>query len=304
MAWRFRKSFKIAPGVRLNVSKKGLGVSAGVKGARVGIGPGGRTYTSTSIPGLGLYSINYSNGSRSRAASSTSPAGVGCLLAVVLVAFVYLGMQSQWIAWGIPIGAAVGVCFLYNTNAQRAKRCLSRARFEIERGEYETALAKLEESTRLVPSDETEMLRGSLLNDLKRFPEVKEVFSKLHERDPSNELAAVLLAHALYKTGEFEKAIPIAQSVPETSSWRLKSISLVGACFADLGKHELAIEALKTAPLQKRTLDDDLKEIHYNLAESYLALGNKKKAEQHYSRVLSQDAGFLDVAKKLEELEG
>lgn len=59
MAFRFRKSFKIAPGIRLNLSKKGIGMSAGVKGARVGINSKG-TYTSVGIPGTGISSISYS----------------------------------------------------------------------------------------------------------------------------------------------------------------------------------------------------------------------------------------------------
>lgn len=41
MGMRFRKSFKIAPGVKLNLSKRGIGVSAGVKGARVSLIPKG-----------------------------------------------------------------------------------------------------------------------------------------------------------------------------------------------------------------------------------------------------------------------
>lgn len=35
MGFRIRKSFKLFPGVKVNVSKKGLGLSAGVKGFRV-----------------------------------------------------------------------------------------------------------------------------------------------------------------------------------------------------------------------------------------------------------------------------
>ena len=58
MALRFRKSFKIAPGIRLNVSKSGLGMSAGVRGARVGINSRG-TYTSVGIPGTGISSMSY-----------------------------------------------------------------------------------------------------------------------------------------------------------------------------------------------------------------------------------------------------
>ncbi len=36
----FRKSFRIGP-IRLNLSKSGLGISAGIKGAHVGVGPKG-----------------------------------------------------------------------------------------------------------------------------------------------------------------------------------------------------------------------------------------------------------------------
>lgn len=53
MGFRFRKSVKIAPGVRMNVSKSGVGFSAGVKGARVSTGPRG-THLTTSIPGTGI----------------------------------------------------------------------------------------------------------------------------------------------------------------------------------------------------------------------------------------------------------
>jgi len=38
-----RKSFRLGP-LRLNLSKRGVGVSAGVKGARVGVDASGREY--------------------------------------------------------------------------------------------------------------------------------------------------------------------------------------------------------------------------------------------------------------------
>ena len=54
MGLNFRKSFKIAPGVRLNVGKKGISsVSVGGKGARVSVGKKG-TRTTLGIPGTGL----------------------------------------------------------------------------------------------------------------------------------------------------------------------------------------------------------------------------------------------------------
>lgn len=54
MGFNFRKSFKIAPGVRLNVGKKGISsVSLGGKGGRVNIGKKGVRST-VSAPGTGL----------------------------------------------------------------------------------------------------------------------------------------------------------------------------------------------------------------------------------------------------------
>ncbi|MFR8350145.1 MAG: DUF4236 domain-containing protein [Clostridium sp.] len=50
MGLRFRKSVKIAPGVRLNIGKKSVGVSAGVKGYRKSINSSGRVTTSIGTP--------------------------------------------------------------------------------------------------------------------------------------------------------------------------------------------------------------------------------------------------------------
>ncbi len=61
MGLNFRKSIKIAPGIRVNISKKGLSsVSVGGKGARVNVSKKG-TRTTVGIPGTGLsYTTNTS----------------------------------------------------------------------------------------------------------------------------------------------------------------------------------------------------------------------------------------------------
>ena len=53
MGFRFRKSFKIAPGVRINISKSGIGGSVGGKGFSHSVGPGGQR-TNVGLPGTGL----------------------------------------------------------------------------------------------------------------------------------------------------------------------------------------------------------------------------------------------------------
>ena len=54
MGWRFRKTIKLAPGIKLNVGKKGItSATLGKRGASINIGSKG-AYTNIGIPGTGL----------------------------------------------------------------------------------------------------------------------------------------------------------------------------------------------------------------------------------------------------------
>lgn len=53
MGSRFRRSIRIAPGLRINVGKRGVSLSAGVRGASITLGSQG-TYSNVGIPGTGL----------------------------------------------------------------------------------------------------------------------------------------------------------------------------------------------------------------------------------------------------------
>jgi uncharacterized protein DUF4236 len=83
MGFRFRKSIKILPGIRLNVGKHGINsVSVGGRGTTTNIGKHG-THTTYSIPGTG---ISYRTGIRKHASRS---AGLG-YLGLFLCGFVAL----------------------------------------------------------------------------------------------------------------------------------------------------------------------------------------------------------------------
>ena len=90
MGFNFRKSLKIAPGVKLNMTKKGISsLSVGKNGARVNIGKKG-TKTTVGIPGSGLsYSKhnNYNNPPPipSQTAKSEKSIGFGTLLIIGLL---------------------------------------------------------------------------------------------------------------------------------------------------------------------------------------------------------------------------
>lgn len=54
MALRFRRTLKIAPGVRLNLTKTGVSARVGPRGAGVTVGTSGTT-VSAGLPGSGLH---------------------------------------------------------------------------------------------------------------------------------------------------------------------------------------------------------------------------------------------------------
>lgn len=61
MGLRFRKSIKIAPGIKLNLSKSGVGMSVGTKGARVSFNSKGRVTKTVGIPGTGISYVTTDN---------------------------------------------------------------------------------------------------------------------------------------------------------------------------------------------------------------------------------------------------
>jgi tetratricopeptide (TPR) repeat protein len=67
MGFRFRRTLKIAPGIRLNFNKNSWGVSVGPRGAKYTINTSGRRTMSVGIPGSGLSYSESVGGGRSKA---------------------------------------------------------------------------------------------------------------------------------------------------------------------------------------------------------------------------------------------
>jgi hypothetical protein len=91
MGFRFRKSIKLFPGVRINLSKSGVSTLVGVPGATVNISDKG-TRTTVGIPGSGLsYSERTSAGTASHAPEEPGRQGSGNWLLWVIAATLLAG---------------------------------------------------------------------------------------------------------------------------------------------------------------------------------------------------------------------
>lgn len=66
MGFKFRKSFKIAPGVKLNFNKKSTGITLGGKGVHYTLNSKGKRTTSIGVPGTGLYYSTSSGNSKKK----------------------------------------------------------------------------------------------------------------------------------------------------------------------------------------------------------------------------------------------
>lgn len=53
-SFRLRKSFRIFPGIRINLSKTGIGASVGFKGFRLTKRADGKVHRTISLPGTGI----------------------------------------------------------------------------------------------------------------------------------------------------------------------------------------------------------------------------------------------------------
>lgn len=85
MGFYLRKSFKLGP-IRLNLSKSGVGISAGVKGARVGVDARGKKYLHVGRGGI-YYRRTLEDGTDD-AGSPGSGIGWGTVLIILAVLFV------------------------------------------------------------------------------------------------------------------------------------------------------------------------------------------------------------------------
>lgn len=123
MAIRFRKSIKIAPGIRLNVSKSGVSTSIGGRGATVNIGKKG-TRVTASIPGTGLSTSHLYKAPKRRKASSASaqqsPAEQAISLAIVGIIATFIAYKASgvfsfvagFVAFGVIAYFALGLLSL------------------------------------------------------------------------------------------------------------------------------------------------------------------------------------------------
>ncbi|HJA48477.1 MAG TPA: DUF4236 domain-containing protein [Candidatus Agathobaculum intestinipullorum] len=116
MGFRFRKSVKIAPGVRLNFGKKSTGISIGNKYGGVSMNSKSGVKARASLPGTGIsYSKKISGSKKKSSARATSQPSkpVSGRLWFLIVAISAIAGGIQYFSTSIPVGIFTAIIGLF-----------------------------------------------------------------------------------------------------------------------------------------------------------------------------------------------
>jgi hypothetical protein len=106
---RLHRSWRICPGVRLNLSKTGPSITVGVKGIHHNIRLDGSTRTTLSLPGTGLSLIERRSGARRPAAPLPAPTRAPAPASLLW------GAIAPWLAILTWVAAAAAIMQLLGT---------------------------------------------------------------------------------------------------------------------------------------------------------------------------------------------
>lgn len=336
MGFRMRKSFRVAKGVRVNLSKSGIGVSAGVKGARYSVHSSGRRTTSVGIPGTGLGYVSSKGGGR-RSSGSRSAASQPIAMVPPRPAkpglFAPKGEKELYkaIKSGMDIAAIDQVAQLYPSHRNQAFALAAIKRLENDQ-EPDVAIEQLQEvfgSGYDPASDDFSQKYLSFISlsvGIPNHPVASLPFSKallaislsgtLLKQDRQQEAlelgqylrdsiaGQILLAELYDSCGLSDKVLESTDNLDNTDDASMLLIILRGKALAKQGYTDAALEAFKEA-LRFRSRPDELKKFAWReRAKAYLAAGKPSQAKKDLERIMAEDSSYPELDELLEQVGG
>ena len=329
MGFRMRKSIKIAPGVRLNVSKSGVGASVGGRGGRSSVHSSGRRTVSAGsgvVPGV--YYQKGVGGGRSRSGGSRAAAQQVAppapkkpgLFAPKGEKQLYKAVNAQDTQAIKQVGAehpdfrlssySLAGLMMLTSKPEEAERLLDEA-FETGRDPAEDKFVAaylfthLELSLAQGVTAELPVKRdavGLALAELKQdHGDLDGAIGVVEQLEPTT-YSAVSLAELYAHTGRWDDVIELTEGLRNEDDASALLLVFRGQAFREQGFHDAAHEALKEA-LRSRSRAAAIR--HLALAEraqNYLAQGKKGMARKDLERILAEDSGYEGVRERLAEL--
>ncbi len=107
------------------------------------------------------------------------------------------------------------------------------------------------------------------------------------------------LGKVFYSKGDFDQAIGCFQKTSQDYRWEAESTKMLGKCFTGKGMLDLALQEYK-----KLVVDNETKELLYDLAQRYEAKRDLVGAKTVYRQLFAADIDYKDVKTRFEMLSG
>jgi tetratricopeptide (TPR) repeat protein len=337
MGFRFSKSIKLAPGVRMTVSKRGVGYSVGGKGYRVTKRAGGGLSQTVSLPGTGLaYEQSLSSPRRgqrltrqvaptSSSASPVPPAPPkpGMFAPRAEKDLFDVLIKREWgrlpqlasahADWRPLIASLDGLFAVTANEDARARQALDFAFASgiepaahpfVQRyvGYAAVKLTIADGVTAELPFDRQAigLALAELHQDAGEVDRAIDVVERLEPTTP----AAVSLAELYLQAGRPEEVIALTNGITNEDDATALLCVFRGMALRETGAHGAALEAFKEA-LRYRKRAAEIR--HRALIERYathLAAGKPSMARKDLERIQAEDASYPGLKEGLATLEG
>jgi tetratricopeptide (TPR) repeat protein len=331
MGFRMRKSIKVAPGVRLNVSKSGVGASVGGRGGRYSVHSSGRRTVSAGggvVPGV--YYQKTSGGGSTRSGGARSQAETQQvapptskkpgLFAPKGEKQLYKAVKAQDIQaikrvgaehpdFRLPSYSLAGLMML-TSEPEESERLLDEAfgtgkdpaedRFVAAYLFTHLELSLAQGVTAELPINRDAV--GLALAELKQdHGDLDGAIDVVEQLEPTT-YSAVSLAELYAQAGRWDDVIELTEGLKNEEDASALLLVFRGQAFREQSFHDAAHEALKEA-LRSRSRAAPIR--HLALAEraqNYLAQGKKGMARKDLERILAEDSGYEGVRERLADL--
>ena len=324
MTFQLRKSIKVVPGVRLTVSKRGVGASVGVGGVRYSAHSTGRRTVSarSGIPGVWYQksvSGSRSRGSTPEAFAPPAPKKPG-LFAPKGEKQLYKAIRDQDVQRIKLVGDedhefrlasySIAGLMLLTSDPETATRLLDEA-FATGRDPAGDEFVSKYLFTRLellIAEGVTAELPvnrdavGLALAELKQDAgDVSGAIEVVEHLEPTT-YAAVSLAELYALANRWDDVVELTEGVKNEDDASALLCLFRGRAFREQGYHDAAHEVLKEA-LRARSRAAPIR--HLALAEraqNYLAQGKRSQARKDLERILAEDSDYEGVREQLATL--
>jgi tetratricopeptide (TPR) repeat protein len=122
------------------------------------------------------------------------------------------------------------------------------------------------------------------------------------QRNPTDLGLRFHLGQALVDAGRTDDAIAELQQAVKDPRTKVEALLLLGQAFAKKGLEDVAVGQFQKALDATGASGKLAKQILYEMGALAQAAGRREQALAHFSRILEQDIGYLDVARRVEEL--